>query len=167
MKKKVAIIGSGFSGLAASACLAKAGFDVKIFEKNNSTGGRARHFSEQGFVFDMGPSWYWMPDVFEDFFNRFGKQARDFYHLQRLDPSYRIFFGPNDDYLDVPAGITALEEMFEQLEPGSSPRLRRFLADGKFKYETGMRKFVHKPGHSMLEFAELGILKNAFRLQLF
>ena len=165
--KKVVIIGSGFSGLAASACLAKAGFEVKILEKNATVGGRARQFEQQGFVFDMGPSWYWMPDVFEDFFQQFGKTTSDYYQLQRLDPSYRIFFGAQNDYLDVPAGETALEQMFEQLEPGSIPRLRQFLADGKFKYETGMRKFVHKPGHSMLEFANLDILKSAFRLQLF
>lgn len=88
----VSVIGSGFSGLSAAACLAKDGNDVAVFEKNSTPGGRARKFEEQGFVFDMGPSWYWMPEVFENFFNRFGKNSSEYYELIRLDPSYRIFF---------------------------------------------------------------------------
>ena len=90
--KKVVVIGSGFSGLAAACFLAKAGFDITVLEKNSSPGGRARKFEENGFVFDMGPSWYWMPDVFDRFFEQFGKKTSDYYDLVRLDPSYRVFF---------------------------------------------------------------------------
>jgi len=112
----VSVIGAGFSGLSAAACLAKAGYDVTVFEKLDTAGGRARQLSEQGFVFDMGPSWYWMPDVFEKFFNLFGKTTVDFYDLKRLDPSYRIFFSATD-VQDIPAGEEALYKMFEQREP--------------------------------------------------
>ena len=93
MNKKVAVIGSGFAGLSAASCLAKEGYEVTVYEKNSQPGGRARKFEAEGFTFDMGPSWYWMPDVFEKFFNRFGKSASDYYTLERLDPSYRIVFG--------------------------------------------------------------------------
>src|SRR3982074_755856 len=124
--KKVAVIGSGFSGLACASVLAKGGFDVTVFEKNSLPGGRARKFEAEQFVFDMGPSWYWMPDVFEKFFNLFGKKTADFYDLKRLDPSYRIFFSASD-VLDVPAGEEALCKMFERREPGSSKHLRKFL----------------------------------------
>ena len=113
--KKVVVIGSGFSGLAAACFLAKAGFDVTVLEKNSSPGGRARKFKENGFVFDMGPSWYWMPDVFDRFFEQFGKKTSDYYDLVRLDPSYRVFFG-KDDFVDLPTDEKAQEELFESYE---------------------------------------------------
>jgi phytoene desaturase len=89
---KTAVIGSGFSGLAAACFLAKEGHEVTVLEKNSSPGGRARKFDAEGYMFDMGPSWYWMPDVFENFFKAFGKKPSDYYTLTRLDPSYRVFF---------------------------------------------------------------------------
>jgi phytoene desaturase len=85
MSKKISIIGSGFSSLTSACYLAKQGYDVSVFEKNSSLGGRARQFKKDGFTFDMGPSWYWMPDVFERFFKDFGKTRSDFYSLERLN----------------------------------------------------------------------------------
>lgn len=166
MAKKVVVIGSGFSGLSAASNLAQKGYDVTILEKNDAPGGRARKFEAEGFLFDMGPSWYWMPDVFEQYFARFGKKPSDYYELKRLDPSYSIFFGKND-VMEAPADMAALEAMFERYEPGSSKNLRKFLAEARYKYEVGMREFVHKPGHSILEFADLRVLASLFRLQMF
>lgn len=165
-KKRVIVIGSGFAGLAAASSLAQKGFAVTVLEKNDSPGGRARQFTADGFVFDMGPSWYWMPEVFETFFNRFGKSTKDYYELVRMDPSYTIYFGPNDR-MDVPAQREALFAMFEQYEPGSSANLKRFLEEAAYKYEVGMSEFVFKPSHSILEFADLRILTSLFRLQMF
>lgn len=108
--KKIAVIGSGFAGLSAASTLAKAGYDVTIFEKNESAGGRARKFEVDGYMFDMGPSWYWMPDVFENYFNFFGKKASDFYTLKRLDPSYRIYYS-KQEVLDVPAIRCAIPDV--------------------------------------------------------
>lgn len=166
LAKKVIVIGSGFSGLSAACSLAQKGYDVTILEKNSMPGGRARKFETQGFTFDMGPSWYWMPDVFETFFARFGKKPSDYYDLVRLDPSYRIFFGENDT-MDVPAGIEELCRMFEHYEPGSSRNLRRFLDEAQYKYEVGMGEFVQKPSLSFWEFADLRIVASLFRLQMF
>lgn len=166
MQKSVVVIGSGFAGLSAACYLAAGGASVTVLEKNNTPGGRARHYSEQGFTFDMGPSWYWMPDVFDRFFEDFGKKTSDFYDLKRLDPSYCVWFGP-DDRMDVPAGMEALEAMFEHYEPGSAKHLRHFMAEAKYKYEVGMRDFVHRPSHSILEFADWRIVASLFRLQMF
>jgi phytoene desaturase len=164
--KKVIVIGSGFAGLAAATSLAQAGFDVTVLEKNATPGGRARQFAADGFVFDMGPSWYWMPDVFEQYFARFGKKPSDYYQLVRLDPSYQIVFG-KDDVMQVPATMPGLEALFERYEPGSRANLRRFLAEAQYKYEVGMTEFVHKPSLSLLEFADWRIVTSLFRLQMF
>lgn len=164
--KTAAVIGSGFSGLATACTLAQKGFRVKVFEKNHGLGGRARKFETDGFVFDMGPSWYWMPEVFENFFNRFGKSASDYYDLVRLDPSYNVVFG-KDDVVSVPADYAELEALFERLEPGSSRNLARFLDEAAYKYKVGMEEFVWKPGLSLREFADIRVLKSMFRLQMF
>jgi phytoene desaturase len=164
--ERVAVIGSGFSGLSAAACLAKNGFDVTVFEKNESAGGRARKFESNGFVFDMGPSWYWMPDVFEKYFAAFGKSTSDYYQLTRLDPSYRIYFSKND-VLDVPSGIPALVQMFDQLEPGSGDHLKKFLDEGKFKYEVGINRLVYKPGLSIRELLDAQLFKGLLKLHVF
>jgi len=165
LAKKVIVIGSGFAGLSAASHLAKEGFDVTILEKNETLGGRARKFEAEGFVFDMGPSWYWMPDVFENYFAYFGKKPSDYYKLTRLDPSYTIFFA-KDEVMEIPARMEKLYEMFDQYEPGSSKNLKKFLAEAQYKYQVGMNEFVHKPSHSILEFADLRVLKSLFRLQM-
>ena len=138
---------------------------VTVLEKNATPGGRARQFEAEGFRFDMGPSWYWMPDIFEQFFSLFGKKPSDYYQLDRLDPSYRIFFGA-EGTMDLPANMDQLRALFESCELGSSKNLDKFLDDARYKYETGMREFVFKPSHSPLEFMHLKILKASFRLQL-
>lgn len=162
---RIAVIGSGFAGLSAACFLAREGYEVTVFEKNAIPGGRARYFQAEGFTFDMGPSWYWMPDVFERFFQSFGKSTADYYSLKRLDPSYRIVYG-KDDALDIPAGVEALRSMFEHLEPGSSVHLDKFLEEGKFKYDIGIHNLVYKPGLSLTEFLDINLIRGALRLHV-
>ncbi len=167
MTTRVSVIGAGFSGLSAAAYLSAAGYSVDVFEKNESEGGRARQFrTEEGFLFDMGPSWYWMPDVFEKFFNDFGYKTSDFYTLKLLDPSFSVIFG-KDDRMDVPSGFGALKELFEQTEKGSSARLTEFLKEAEFKYKTGVEDLVYKPAHSFMEFTNMKTIAGAIRMQLF
>ncbi|MTI22516.1 phytoene desaturase [Fulvivirga sp. RKSG066] len=166
MKKSIAVIGSGFAGLSAACCLARDGHEVTVFEKNDSAGGRARKFEIDGFTFDMGPSWYWMPDVFENFFNQFGKSVGDYYTLERLDPSYRVYFGQNDA-LDIPANLQKVYELFESIEPGSSEQLKKFLKEAAYKYEVGINELVYKPGKSLSELASLKLAKGVFKLHVF
>src|ERR1700712_3461528 len=149
--KHIVVIGAGFAGMSAACVLAKEGHKVTILEKNDQPGGRARIWEKDGFRFDMGPSWYWMPDVFENYFALFAKKADDFYELKRLDPGYRIYFGKND-LLDVPAGIQDLEALFEGIEPGSSDALRVFLKQAAIKYKVGMGEYAFKPSHSIFEY---------------
>jgi phytoene desaturase len=157
--KKVIVIGSGFSSLSAACYLAKSGYDVTVLEKNDQPGGRARQWKKEGFVFDMGPTWYWMPDIFENFFADFGKKTSDYYSLQRLDPSYRIYFGEMD-FVDLPVGQNKIEDLFESIEKGSGKNLRKFLASAKKTYDVAVNEMVHVPGHSPLELVSKDTITN-------
>ena len=149
MKTTIGIIGSGFSSLSAACYLAKQGFDVEIFEKNSTTGGRARQLIKQGFTFDIGPSWYWMPDIFEKFFNDFGKKVSDYYELDKLSPAYKIFF--HDEQITIGDTMDKICEEFERIETGSSKPLRKFIKRAQDHYDIAINKVVLRPGLSPLE----------------
>lgn len=149
MSTTIAVIGSGFSSLSAACYLAKEGYDVTIFEKNESIGGRASQFKTEGFTFDMGPSWYWMPDVFERFFNDFGHSVSDFYELKKLNPAYSVFF--KDDKVDIGDNLEDIYNTFEIEEKGSSKALKEFITDAKSNYDVAIKDLVYRPGISALE----------------
>lgn len=166
MKKKVIVIGAGFSGMAAATSLASKGFSVTVVEKNSIPGGRARNHSEKGFMFDLGPSWYWLPDVFESYFNRFGKSVKDYYELVRLDPSYKIFYS-KDEYYNVPTGSEHVAALFEKIEPGSGSKLKKFLKEAEYKYNLGINNLVYKPAKSLFEYMSWEVISGIFKLHVF
>lgn len=146
----VALIGSGFSSLSAACYLANQGREVVVYEKNEKYGGRASQYKREGFTFDMGPTWYWMPDVFERFFNDFGKTAADYYELNRLEPGYQVYFGKHDS-VEISSDLEKIHDLFEKEEPGSSIQLQRFLSSAKSNYELAVTDMVYQPGESPLE----------------
>lgn len=150
MKKKITIIGSGFSALAASCYLAKSGHQVEVFEKNATIGGRARQLKIEGFTFDMGPSWYWMPDVFDRFFADFGKKTTDYYELVKLSPAYRVYYGV-DDFIAIADNLPDIIFAFEAIEKGSGKILNDFMAEAKSNYDIAIKDLVYRPGVSPLE----------------
>ena len=150
MKKNIHIIGSGFSALSASCYLAKEGYNVTILEKNETLGGRARQYKNEGFTFDIGPSWYWMPDVFERFFADFGKKPSDYYILDKLHPGYEVYFGENSS-LKISSHLEEIYDLFEKEEKGSAKHLQSFINSAKSNYETAIKDLVYKPGVSPLE----------------
>ncbi len=165
-KKKVIVIGAGFSGLSTATELASKGYDVTILEKNEQAGGRARVFQEKGFTFDMGPSWYWMPDIFDNYFERFGKKTSEYYTLKRLDPSYSVILS-DKEVVDMPADYNDLRTLFESIEPGAANALDRFLEQAAYKYKVGIQEFVWKPSVKITEFLSLRLLVDAVRMDVF
>jgi phytoene desaturase len=163
--RNVIVIGSGFAGMAAASFMAKEGWQVTVIEKHATPGGRARQLKENGFVFDMGPSFYWMPDVFERYFAEFGKKVEDYYLLNRLDPSYRIYW--NDTFADMPADLDGLKFFFESLEPGSAAKLDQYLEGAAYKYKVGINNLVYKPGRSFIEFMDWETIRGVFKLDVF
>lgn len=164
-EKSVVVIGSGFAGLSAGSFMAREGWSVTVIEKNETAGGRARQLKDKGFTFDMGPSFYWMPDVFDRYFAQFGKKVSDYYSLERLDPSYRIYW--DDNYTDIPADFEELKKIFESLETGSSEKLEKYLRGAAYKYEVGINKLVYKPGLSLGEFIDWQTISGVFKLEVF
>jgi phytoene desaturase len=151
MGRKVIVLGAGFSGLSAAAYLSRQGFQVEIIEKNSTPGGRARKLETNGFSFDMGPSKYWMPEVFERFFAHFDTHPSNYYDLVSIDPSIRIFC-KNEEFIDFPSNLEELYQVFEKIESGSSKKLKSFLKDSKKKYKLGMHHLIYKPGLSYSEY---------------
>lgn len=150
MNKTVSILGSGFSSVAAACYLAQGGYEVHVYEKNSQLGGRASQYKQDGFIFDMGPTWYWMPDVFERFFADFGKKPSDYYQLERLDPGYRVYFD-KDDYVNIQSDLEDIYKLFELEQKGSSKYLKEFLDQAKSNYQIAVQDLVYKPGVSPLE----------------
>ena len=164
--KKIAVIGSGFAGLTSAIELASLGHHVTVFEKNSMVGGRARKFQSNGFTFDMGPSWYWMPDVFDKFFARHGKKVEHYYKLLKLDPGFSVVYG-KDNTINVPASFEELVALFEDIEKGSGAKLKKFLKKAEVKYKIGMDSLVYKPSHSIFEFINLKVLIGVLHLNVF
>ena len=150
MSKTISIIGSGFSSLAASCYLAQQGYDVTIYEKNETIGGRARQLKKEGFTFDIGPTWYWMPDVFERFFNDFDKKTTDYYTLEKLNPAYNVYFG-KDDFISIEDTLNKICDAFDNEEKGSSKKLKKFINKAKDNYDVAIKDLVYNPGISPLE----------------
>lgn len=165
LNKTALVVGAGFAGMSAASFLARSGWKVTVIEKHDRPGGRARYFEADGFCFDMGPSWYWMPDVFERYFGSFGKKVSDYYTLRRLDPSYRIYWP--DHHWDIPAGYEALGNLLESVEPGARAALDKVMHEAAYKYEVGIQKLVFKPGQHLSEFLDASLISGLFRLDVF
>ena len=158
MKQDIKIIGSGFSSMAAACYLAKAGHQVTIFEKNDTIGGRARQLKKNGFTFDIGPTWYWMPDVFERFFSDFGKKPSDYYALEKLSPAYQVYFGIAD-FVTISDNLPEIVSTFESIEKGSGKALENFIATAKSNYDVAIKDLVYNPGISPLELIKVKTAK--------
>jgi len=150
MQSKIVIIGAGFSSISAACYLASQGHEVNVYEKNAQLGGRAQQYQNEGFYFDMGPTWYWMRDVFDRFFNDFGKKTSDYYTIEKLSPAYRVFFGEND-FVDIPDNLPDIINVFERIEKGAGHKLARFIDKSRSNYDIAIKKLVYKPGLSPLE----------------
>jgi len=163
---RVVIIGAGFGGLSLAALLAKDGYAVQVLEKNDDVGGRAMVYSDQGHTFDMGPSWYLMPDVFETFFQRLGVDSDSLFSLVRLDPSYRIFFGPGD-YLDISADLEANIDLFERVEAGAGEQLRSYLSKAAYEYDVAVNEFLYRNYLTVFDFFNKRTMTEGRKLHVF
>lgn len=164
-EKDIIVVGGGFGGLSAACFLADSGFNVELIEKNHEVGGRASVLEEDDYRFDMGPSWYLMPDIFERFFNKFDRDPEEFYELHRLDPNYRIFF-KDGDLMDVPADPDEAGELFEEYEDGAAEQFQRYLEKSEETYEIGMNEFVLKDRNNFRDYVSLDVLRNARGISL-
>ncbi|HPC19939.1 MAG: phytoene desaturase [Kiritimatiellae bacterium] len=162
---RIVVVGAGIGGLAAAARLAKDGFSVTVIERNDQAGGRARLWKLAGYTFDMGPSWYLMPDAFERFFAHFGRQVSDYYKLRKLDPAYRVFFGPGQS-VDIPADRVGQRALFDRLEPGGGGKLDRYLDAAAYKYRVAVDEFLYRDYHSVFDFLNWRMMTEGLKLNV-
>lgn len=166
MTKKIDVIGAGLSGLYAACFLAKKGHEVNVYEKNESVGGRSRTFEAEGFHFDMGPSWYWMPELIDQMFEDLGENREDYFSLKRLDPAYKVFW-KDEAPTDIPADFSELLSLFDTFEPNGGQKLKSFLEDAQTKYDIAVEKFLFQPGLKWKELINLEVFKSALKLDVF
>lgn len=159
------VIGAGFAGLSAACHLAKSGVNVTLIDRHHQAGGRARTWTHEGYTFDLGPSWYWMPDIFDRFFKHFGKEVSELYELHRLDPSYRVVW-PGGEHWDIPAGLPALRALFESTEPGAGDRFDALIKETRYIYETATQDYLLRPSVSLLEYADPRLVGEVLRLKM-
>ncbi len=164
--KKIGIIGAGLSSLYASCYLAKAGYRVEVYEKNSMSGGRSQFFETDGFLFDMGPSWYWMPELVDALFADLNETRSDYFELKRLDPAYQVLW-KDKTATKIPASKSDLYALFDEFEPNGGEKLKRFLADAKIKYDIATESFLENPGLKVGEILKMSVLKNALKLDVF
>ena len=163
--KRVVVVGAGIGGMAAAARLAKEGFRVTVVERNDQAGGRARVWKEDGYTFDMGPSWYLMPEVFERFFGQFGKKTSDYYRLEKLDPSYRVFFGKGEAH-DVGSDREKVKALFDRIEPGGGAKLEKYLAEAAYKYKVAVGEFLYRDYRSLFDFLNWRMMTEGLKLNV-
>lgn len=166
MAKKAVVVGAGFGGLSSAALLAKEGFEVTVLEKCEGPGGRARLWEEGGFAFDMGPSWYLMPEVFDRYFSLFGKKREDYWKLRKLDTHYRVFFGGKES-ATITSDFARTKELFEGFEPGGGERLAAYVANAKYKYDTATSDFLYREYRSVFQFLNKRLMTEGLRLNVF
>ncbi|MEP7214383.1 MAG: phytoene desaturase family protein [Acidobacteriota bacterium] len=167
MNKKVVVIGAGIGGLGAAGLFAKKGYDVTVLEKNERLGGRANIFEKDGFRFDMGPSWYLAPDLFEHYFDLVGEKVSDHLTLERLSPSYRIFFRAGGEPLDIHSDIERDGAAFEAIEPGAAEQLKAYLKQSKYQYEVATQHFMYKNYDTIFDFLNRRVATEGQKLAVF
>jgi phytoene desaturase len=161
----VTVIGAGFGGLSTACYLADAGADVTVLERNGQVGGRASTLERDGYTFDMGPSWYLMPDVFERFFDAFDRTPGEYYDLEQLDPHYRIFWKDGDE-LDVTGDIEETKAAFESYEDGAGEALGNYLEEAEYTYDVGMERFVYRDRSKLRDFLDPEVALSAGGISL-
>ncbi len=148
------VIGAGLGGIAAAARLARAGFQVKVLEKQEAPGGRCSQLVRDGHRFDVGATLFLMPEVFAETYAALGERMEDHLELRRIDPTYRIRFA-DDTQLALTSNLNALQAQVEAIEPGSFGGLLRYLVEGHQSYHLCLELFVGRNFYHFLDYFSL------------
>lgn len=153
---KVVIVGAGPGGLASAMQLAAAGADVKVIEKQAWVGGRTATFEQQGFTFDIGPTFFLYPRVLQEIFASLDLDLMTEIPMQRLDPQYRISFGAGG-HIDATGDIERMEQQVVALSPEDRGAVTRYLQDNRTKLER-FRPVLESPFNSVQDLFQTKVL---------
>lgn len=164
-KKTAIIIGAGYGGLALANLLAKKGYQTHVYEKNSAPGGRIHAVRKDGFVFDLGPSWYLMPEVFEQYYQLFNQNVNEKLELVRFSPGYKVFY-ETQPAIEVAGELQKDAALFEAIETGAGKRLERYVRESSRIYRLALAHFLYTSFRSPLMFLKWDIVRHAPRMAL-
>ena len=162
-KPRAIIIGAGYGGMALANILGKAGYRVDVYEKNATAGGRIAAIHKDGYVFDLGPSWYLMPEVFEQYYQLFGESAETRLDLMRFNPGYKVYFEKYPT-LTIQGDVNVDKHTFEAIEPGAGRKLERYVAHSSQAYELAVKHFLYNNFLRLRDVFALPVIMNAPRM---
>jgi phytoene desaturase len=165
MQKPTAlVIGAGIGGIATAARLAKNGYDVTVLEKESTPGGRCNQLIRDGHRFDIGPTLFLMPEIWEETFTSLGERMSDHLELKRIDPTYKVHF---DDglQLELTSNIGEMQTQLEKVEKTAFAGFLSYIAEGSRHYKMSVEKFVGRNFYNIFEYFSLGNLPLLFQLK--
>ena len=168
MKKKVIVVGAGVAGLASAIRLQHAGYQVELYEKESTPGGKMNRIEMDGYKFDLGPSIVMMPELYREIFELCNRNPDDYIPMERLDPMYQVYFSDiPDNPIDISSDLTKLTKTMESISEEDAEGFFHYLHEIYKRYLVGKHDIIQRPFRKHSDFYNLPMLRKALKMKAF